>query len=169
MQNEWKRKDSKETVWAYLLKITKKNHPEKFGSTWEQNMLGSSKKFATEMKDKLTLHLVKCKRCICWTYITTLKKCSLPLHGRLWIQVHSQIAGFGWNLAHTYWRWLKNYMQKFKNLRSLDSRLCDWKQNSSSFSRNLCFSVWPIFFLSRAFTVKVIRFGWSSNLIEGAV
>ena len=35
--------------------------------------------------------------CICWTYNTIPEKYTLPLHGRQWIQVHSQIDSIHYN------------------------------------------------------------------------
>ena len=49
-----KTKDFKETVRAFLTMITKKNQPEKFGLTREQNLLESSKNYAKLKEYKFT-------------------------------------------------------------------------------------------------------------------
>ena len=50
-----KRRDSKETVRAFLTMITKKNRPKKLGLTREQNLLENLKKYAELKEYKFTL------------------------------------------------------------------------------------------------------------------
>ena len=84
-----KTKDSKETVRAFLAMITKKNRPKKIGLTREQNLLESFKNYGKLKEYKFTLQWVT-PRLICWTYNTIPEKYTLMLHGRQWLQVHSQ-------------------------------------------------------------------------------
>ena len=83
-----KTKDSKETVHAVL--TTKENCPKKIGVTRAQNLLESLKNYAKLKDYKFTPQWVR-QRLHCWTYNTIPENNTLPLHGKQWTQVHSQI------------------------------------------------------------------------------
>ena len=91
-----KTKDSKETVCAFLTLITKKNRPKKFGLLRRQNVL-ESLKIVQRWKNTNLLYNEWDQGCICWTYNTIHEKHTLQLHGRQWIQVHSQIESVRYN------------------------------------------------------------------------
>ena len=92
-----KTKVSKETVCAFLTKITKKNRPKKNWVDKVTEFAGESRKLCKAQGIKNLLYNEWDQGCICWSYNTISEKITLPLHGRQWIQVHSQIESIRYN------------------------------------------------------------------------
>ena len=88
-----KTKDYKETVRSVLTMITKKPS-KKFGLTREQNLLDSLGNYAKLEEYNFTLQWVGPRLHL---PNTIPEKFTLPLHGRQWIQVHSQIDSLRYN------------------------------------------------------------------------
>ena len=91
-----KTKDSEETVRGSSKMITKtKSIWKKWGG--QRNRFGKIFwKFKAQKEYKFTLHWVRLRlHLLNITYF--LQKCSLPLHGRSWIQAHSQMVSFRQN------------------------------------------------------------------------
>ena len=88
-----KARDSKETVWAFLTIFTKQIDPKKLELTREQNLLTISKNYAKLKECKFTLQWVRRRLHLLNVQYDPWKN-TLPLHGKQWIQVHSQIDSF---------------------------------------------------------------------------
>ena len=92
--NGIKRKNSNETVGAFLTMITKKTGSKKIGLAREQNLLESLKSYAKLAE--YNFKLVECKFTLQWArprlHLLNVQydpwKYYSPLHGRQWIQVH---------------------------------------------------------------------------------
>ena len=89
-----KTKDSKETVRAFLTMVTEKNPPKKI---W----VDKGTEFAREFKKLCEAEGIKLYCTMSETnaafHHCTVKKNILPLHGRQWIQLHSQIDSIRYN------------------------------------------------------------------------
>ena len=82
-----KTKDSKETIRAFWRWLQKRIEPRTFGSRGESNLLESLKSWGNTN----LLYNDWDQGCICWTYTAIPEKYTLPLRGRLWMQIQSQI------------------------------------------------------------------------------
>ena len=76
-----KTKDSKETVSAFLTKITKKNRPKKIWVDRGTEFAGECKNMQSWRSTSL-LYNEWDQGCICWTYNTIPEEDTFPLHGR---------------------------------------------------------------------------------------
>ena len=72
--------------------ITKTNGTQKSWVDKETEFAGEFEKFIGKLLNKEWD-----QGCICWTYNTIPEKYTLPLHGRQWIQVGSQIDSIRYN------------------------------------------------------------------------
>ena len=96
-----KTEDSKVMVRAFLSTITKKNRPKNLGR--QRNRIWKRVwKTMQSWRDTNLLHDEWYQGCICWTYNTISEKYTLPLHGRQWLQVHSQIDSIRYNAK--FWK-----------------------------------------------------------------
>ena len=86
-----KTKDSKETVCAFLSVITKTNRPIKFWVDKGTEFAGEFKKLCKAEEIHIYSTMSETKAAFAERTMRSLKKKILPLHGRQWIQVHSQI------------------------------------------------------------------------------
>ena len=93
--------DSKETVSAFLTMIRKKIVPKILGWQW----MRICSRFSKTMQSWRNINLFYDEwdqGCICWTYKTIAQKYTLPLHGRQWVQIHSQIDSIRCNT--NFWK-----------------------------------------------------------------
>ena len=86
-----KSEKSKETIRACLTKITQKNWTKKIWVDKGTEFAGELKTITQSWRITNLLYNECNQGCICWTYNRIPEKYTLPLHGRQWIQVHSQI------------------------------------------------------------------------------
>ena len=91
-----KTKDSEETVRAFLTMITKKSSQKNWG--WQGNRnCRRVKKTMQSWRNTNSLYNEWYRGCICWTYSTIPENYTLPLRGRQWVQVQSQIDSIRYN------------------------------------------------------------------------
>ena len=92
-----KTKDSKETVRAFLTMITKKNRPKKIWVDKGTEFVGECKKLCKAEGIHISSIMSETKAAFTERTIRSLKNIFLPLHGRKWRQVHSQIDSIPYN------------------------------------------------------------------------
>ena len=92
-----KTKASKETVCAVLSMITKKNRPKKVRVDKGREFAGEFKKLCQAEGKQIYSTMSETKAAFAERTIRSLKKYTLPLHGRQWIQLHSQIDSIRYN------------------------------------------------------------------------
>ena len=86
-----KTKDSQETVKAFSSMITKRNRPKKIWVDKGTEFAGAFKKFCTAEGIQVYSTMSETKGAFAEHTIRSLiEKHSLPLHGRLWVQVYTQ-------------------------------------------------------------------------------
>ena len=108
-------KDSKETVRAFLSMITKKNRPKKFWVDKGTEFAGEFKNLCKAEGIQIYSTMSGTKAAFAERTIRSLqKKYTSPLHGRQWIQVHSQIGSIRYN---------SNFSKKL--LDRLDTKECE--------------------------------------------
>ena len=108
-----KTKDSKGTVRAFLSMITKKNCPKKIWVDKRTKFAGGFKKVMQSWRNTNLLYNEWDQGRICWTNNTIPEKYILQLHGKQWIQVHSQIDSIRYNTKFSK-----------KLLKRLDTKKC---------------------------------------------
>ena len=105
-----KTEDSQETVKAFSSMITKRNRPKNIYVDKGTELAGAFKKFCTAERIQIYSTM---SGCFCWTYNTIIEKYSLPLHGRLWVQVYTQTTSI-YHYLNFYKKQLDRYETRYR-------------------------------------------------------